>query len=525
MAINKIEIQDEKGEVYYPHTDSSVVFNRNGETLESDLVDINSKLTNTQVEDLLIKSKILGAKLGEDEYTVKPLYDVSINKFGTYWMNNGVLTNNPDVRNRVNTPIIHMTEGVEVDFRFPSDFMWCSIKCSDDKGNNAADEKKYLDGNKYYLPPGYRVFQFKHVTDRDFTESEKNTLCLSVFEQVYSNSVNTMINKIDSNTSGYDFIFPFMTDIHHFPTTDLKWGGNIKNYNIRHLKGLVELTNKFLVDCTVIGGDLSYDWTTMDLFKGFIKDVGKESQKANSPVYFMAGNHDFGDSYNFGKTGANAVLSPAQLNNLLGRAANKNMYYTKDFPQEKIRMIFLNTDDNYILLSDGTTKYPRVPNGNDDETIHVVGNEQGKWLSKALRTPGDGWTIMLFSHVPLRSQTKNSQAIADLINARKSKASKTFTKTNSNTDFSWEFSVDYSKEYDVDIVGWVSGHTHSDTINEFNGIKVITTTLAMGDSTGNGKDDIDTSKTTFDVFCLDKTNRKLDIKRFGSIGSDRSITY
>ena len=111
------------------------------------------------------------------------------------------------------------------------------------------------------------------------------------------------------------------------------------------------------------------------------------------------------------------------------------------------------------------------------------------------------------------------------INARKNKTSKTFTKTNSNTDFSWEFKVDYSKEYDVDIVGWISGHTHSDAINTFNNIKVITVTQAMGDNTGLGRENIDPTKTTFDVFCLDRAKRKLDIKRFGNIGSDRSITY
>lgn len=525
MAVNKIEIQDENGNIYYPHTDSGVVFNKNGESLESDLSNINSKLTYTQTEDLLIKQRVLGAKLINDETTVRPLWDTSINKYGTYWINNGKLTNNPDVKNRVNTPIINIPNEVEVDFRFPADYMWCSIKCSDSSGNNAADEKKYADGNKYVLPAGYRAFQFKHVTDRDLTESEKKTLCVSVFEQLYPAQTTSLVNKINTNVNGYDFIFPFMTDIHHFPTEDLKWGGNIKNYNINHLKGVIELSGKFPIDCTVIGGDLSYDWTTMNIFKGLIKDVSNMAQRTNSPVYFLAGNHDFGDSYNYKKTGKDAVLSPAQLNTLLGRAASNTMYYYKDFPQQKVRLIFLNTDDNYILLSDGTTKYPRVPNGNDDETIHVVGKEQGKWLSEALRTPDEGWAIIFMSHVPLRAQTQNSQAIADLINARKNKTSKTFTKTNSNTDFSWEFKVDYSKEYDVDIVGWISGHTHSDAINNFNNIKVITVTQAMGDNTGLGRENIDPTKTTFDVFCLDRAKRKLDIKRFGNIGSDRSITY
>lgn len=522
---NNAKITDDEGNIFYPHTQTSVVFDKNGENLESNLSSINSKLTYTQTEDLLVKQRVLGAKLINEETKVKPLWDATTNRFGTYWINNGTLTNNSNVKNRVNTPILYVPNEVEVDFRFPPDYLWCSIKCGDTAGNNAIDEKQYTEGNKYVLSAGYRAFQFKHITERDFTESEKNSLVLSVFEQLYPTQVASVINKINSYTDGYDFVFPFITDLHHFPTTDLKWGGNVKNYNINHLRGLIELSGRFPIDCSVIGGDITYDWTTMEIFKSFISDISNMAQITNSPVYFLAGNHDFGDSYNYGKTGVNEVLSPAQLNNLLGRVASKTMYYFKDFPSQKLRLIFLNTDDNYFRNADGTTKYPRVPNGTDDETIHVVGKEQGKWLSEALKTPSNGWAVIFLSHVPLRTQTQNSQAISDLIEARKAKTSKTFTKTNANTDFSWEFAVDYSQEYDVDIVGWISGHTHSDSITTFNNIKVITTTLAMGDSSGNGKDVIDTSKTTFDIFCLDKTNRRLDIKRFGNIGTDRSITY
>lgn len=35
MAIKKIEIQDDKGNIYHPHTSSSVVFLKNGTSLDS----------------------------------------------------------------------------------------------------------------------------------------------------------------------------------------------------------------------------------------------------------------------------------------------------------------------------------------------------------------------------------------------------------------------------------------------------------------------------------------------------------
>lgn len=524
MAINKIEIQDEKGEVYYPHTDSSVVFNRNGETLESDLSNISSKLTYTQTEDLLVKQRVLNSYLSKGGLKLVNVNDPSQNSYDGYWIDNGKLTVGATDKTRVKTPIFKIDKAMDVTFDFPG-YEWCSAKCADSAGNGSIWNKTYAEGSTFHFEPGYYALLFRHNTERELSEAEKSKLVLSYYDEVYSSATAAMVNKINANTNGYDLVFPFITDIHHFPTTDLKWGGNVKNNNVNHLQGLIELSNKFPIDFSVVGGDFSYDWTTMDILKPLIQDVSNRVQKANSPIYFLAGNHDFGDAYNYKKTGKDAVLSPAQLNNLLGRAASNTMYYHKDFPQQKVRLIFLNTDDNYFLLPDGTTKYPRIPAGDDDETIHVVGKEQGKWLSEVLKTPDEGWTIIFMSHVPLRSQTQNSQAISDLIAARKAKTAKTFTKTNSNTDFSWEFSVDYTKEYDVDIVGWISGHTHSDAINTFNNIKVVTVTQAMGDNTGLGKEEIDTSKTTFDVFCLDKANRKLDIKRFGSIGSDRSITY
>lgn len=524
MAVNKIEIQDENGDIYYPHTDSSVVFNKRGSSVNNELSDINSKLTHTQTEDLLVKQRILNSYLNKGGLKLTNVNDPSKNSYDGYWIDNGVLKVGASDKTRVKTPIIKITKAMDVTFDFPG-YEWCSAKCSDASGNGASWDKLYAGGPTHHFEPGYQALLFKHNTGRELSEAEKSRLVLSFYDEIYSSTTTAMVNKLNANTNGYDLIFPFITDIHHFPTDDLKWSGKVKNNNIDHLQGLIELSNKFPIDFSVIGGDMSYDWTTMSIFKPLIQDVSNRAQRANSPVYFLAGNHDFGDAYNYKKTGKDAVLSPAQLNILLGRAVSNTMYYYKDFPQQKVRLIFLNTDDNYILLSDGTTKYPRVPNGNDDETIHVVGNEQGKWLSEALRTPDEGWAIIFMSHVPLRAQTQNSQAIADLINARKNKTSKTFTKTNSNTDFSWEFKVDYSKEYDVDIVGWISGHTHSDAINNFNNIKVITVTQAMGDNTGLGRENIDPTKTTFDVFCLDRANRKLDIKRFGNVGTDRSITY
>lgn len=44
MAIKKVEIQDNLGNVYYPHTDANVVFTKDGKTVEESLVNLENEL-------------------------------------------------------------------------------------------------------------------------------------------------------------------------------------------------------------------------------------------------------------------------------------------------------------------------------------------------------------------------------------------------------------------------------------------------------------------------------------------------
>lgn len=457
--------------------------------------------------------------------------DFNLNlSFNSYQIdsNGQVISPNNGSKIRIITPIFYLDR--DTTFTLANDsVLWTSLKCATSSGAGAVWDKKYTDGKTYTLKKGYNAIVFKHITEGNFIDEDLTLIRLRKHIDIYNDRVEVLKDKILSYASGYDLIFPFMTDIHHFPTTDLKYGGNPNNMNIRHIRGLYSFTNNFDVDFTLIGGDVSFDWTTMDKMKTYIKDVTTECERNASPVVIMGGNHDFGDAYNFGKTGVDSVLSPAQLNLLFNKNNSNTLYFYRDYPDIKTRIIFINTSDSYILQANGTTKYNRCV----DETSHVIGREQAVWLSDvALNTKEDDWNIIFASHVPIRNDTvnnritKNSVAVANIINARKNKTNLILSNTDPNPDFSITLNRNYSSYKSCNIVAWICGHTHTDTITDFNGIKVVTTTLAMGTEAGWGLgDNTDYTKTTFDVFCLDTKNRKLDIKRFGTIGSDRTINY
>ena len=220
MAVNKIEIQDENGDIYYPHTDSSVVFNKRGSSVNNELSDINSKLTHTQTEDLLVKQRILNSYLNKGGLKLTNVNDPSKNSYDGYWIDNGVLKVGASDKTRVKTPIIKITKAMDVTFDFPG-YEWCSAKCSDASGNGASWDKLYAGGPTHHFEPGYQALLFKHNTDRELSEAEKSRLVLSFYDEIYSSATTAMVNKLNANTNGYDLIFPFITDIHHFPTDDL----------------------------------------------------------------------------------------------------------------------------------------------------------------------------------------------------------------------------------------------------------------------------------------------------------------
>ena len=341
-------------------------------------------------------------------------------------------------------------------------------------------------------------------------------IILLLHPQPYREQVDKVLSKVMKED--YDLIVPFITDIHYANFSDLKWHGNIQNNNIERIKALQELNSKLDFDFVVFGGDYSYDWNTIDKMTECMKKLVEENKKIKCPRFYLVGNHDFGDSYNFGKFEPNKCLSNAEVNQILEGSGSDEMYYYLDIPQKETRFIMLNTSDSYIEDNRGLCKYNR----SESEDCHVIRQPQVEWLAnEALNTPKD-WKIVIFSHIPLDWVSNNGIQVMDMINARQSNTSISLRNTNSNSDFNIDFFKDFSSYHKCNILCNISGHLHYDKYFNYGSTKNIVTLLASGKREYLFNSNL--TDTSFDIYCFDYKNSKIDVIRFG-YGYDRTFKY
>lgn len=203
-------------------------------------------------------------------------------------------------------------------------------------------------------------------------------------------------------------------------------------------------------------------------------------------------------------------------------------YYYADDTFHKMRYIVLNTHD--------------IPSDEKDENGFAKYNLFGEfqirepqlnWFAHmALDVPDSSWSVVLCSHendsADERYHTANRALIVGIINAFKRRG-----KFEGKTDWpekSWcnaSVSVDYTNRGGNFIV-WLAGHMHEDRMVELDGIvSVCTDSDSCGWASGlKPKYELGTTKEhIFDVFTVNKKQRKVYITRIGSIGKDREFIY
>lgn len=212
----------------------------------------------------------------------------------------------------------------------------------------------------------------------------------------------------------------------------------------------------------------------------------------------------------------------------------KASYYYVNFPEKKIRFVCL---DLY-----------EMPSNHDSEYDAHAGYRQNQfeWLvDSALKIDSD-WSVIVGTHsapttVTYGTNSVNMNELRTLLEAFKNGTNVTITATDSvygDGTFDLNVEADFSAQGARTLICVMSGHCHWDNIEIVNGISYVTIASAYLDSSmykpwGNNWNDgtgrterfiNDYSSICFDICILDKTNRKLKLKRIG-YGSDREINY
>jgi hypothetical protein len=358
----------------------------------------------------------------------------------------------------------------------------------------------------------------------------------------YSSLIDTKENEIISSIdSENDFVFTLSSDNHSNEAENL--------YTDETLLVQNHVSNNLNVDLIVNCGDsIRYGKDDKAIGIRALKHVMHKFND-NSKLFHLVGNHDYNgvagveqqQSWNITQTEIyNLIGSHLENDNNIVWGNKKRMYFYKDFPNKKIRVIALNS-------SDVTPSY----NTNGNMVVNSLINcgmqqTQLDWLANVALNFNDKvnkteWHTIILSHVGLYTEEEgligtnpsliNRDCVKAILKNFINGTSQSIVYSDNitaNGMFTVNLSVDYTTQGSMSLIGVFSGHSHRDNyINDsVNGIHQITILSGYVD---NGITDIvrtvnDFTEIAFDTIIINKSNQTVTLKRFG-VGSDRSYSY
>lgn len=340
----------------------------------------------------------------------------------------------------------------------------------------------------------------------------------------------TRLNQF-TTISADNFNVGFITDNHH----------QLSSYapnSLAHYAYIAAASRRAPLQAIIAGGDNINGWyaktqkltetrqATTTLFNRV---------KAGTDVFFEMGNHDNGIGQN-GNNTPDTTLSDAEIKAFYQAHSlvygenrdNGSLYGFKDYPDKKVRLIWLNSFDlPYTLNVDGTFKYNFLKQS-------AYQNQQLNWLATtALALPDNTWQTMIFTHCPLpgtfevaAGQTKlsqlNSDVLISVLNAFQNGT--TFKVNDTARELPVSLNCDFTAQGKGTIIGLISGHIHADGQMIYEGINCIETAGSLCYSGDANRVKNTETEDCWDIFSVDTAARKIHAYRFG-FGADRDFTY
>ena len=342
---------------------------------------------------------------------------------------------------------------------------------------------------------------------------------------VFASSLAGIRNKIDKT----NFNVLHMTDVH----TDYGYNAGaytVAQYFWSHITNIQTLQE--LADVAIYNGD-NADCYLKDKEQSMIqqkKFAIKALRKASIPTFINVGNHDNGSpswkrDFN-GKVFPENIITNEEFKDFYSTKEKlfdevreeDSLYFYKDFPDKKIRVVGINTNDNNqdVLNSDGSYKY-----GSHDH--FAVQEKQLKWLADvALKIPAD-YQVLMFGHCPLQADIfDNRECIVNIIESFILGTNQPIKSVLA--DHEVDFTTSFSAQGPQTFIGYICGHYHDEGFNTF-GNSVKFTQARCLNSCFNDETLINTeNEDAWSVVSVDTDVKKVDLIGFGR-ATDRSFTY
>lgn len=311
-----------------------------------------------------------------------------------------------------------------------------------------------------------------------------------------------------------------------------------------HLNAFLEIAEKS--DLSIALGD-----NANGLFPEKERTVADLSLYADKLIYadtdadvaIIPGNHDDGSPKTFAsKLPVNNIITNDEMKEILktadlrfGETRNNgdSLYFFKDYPEKRVRVIALYSEDvpEAVANDEGTLKYPRW-------YWHGYMQAQITWLADvALRNvPADYHTVFM-AHAPLEgsgwndndanAKYVNNDIVIGLIDAFQRGGAYATTSDGGNFGVEWAVSIaaDFSPQGSRTVVGWFNGHKHRERIfTPADSTAKFPMIWLLNDVCGSAKDvgtDKEYAMTTIEI---NTATRTVNLKGFGR-ATNRSYNY
>lgn len=201
--------------------------------------------------------------------------------------------------------------------------------------------------------------------------------------QEYVNEIDSVISRVNSVRKTNSLIFPMFSDL-HVDSVDSPEA-------VKLLDALSVICSELQPTAIIdLGDNLSmlgrkHHVSNLQVSRILIDLFDAMHKITNCPLFLVNGNHDAVGTDFFKPDLWNQIIR-GKYDNTLARVDEHGSYYYVDYPDAKLRMVYLSIPHESDLAAANPTP------------LWSFGSEQLKWLKEvALDTPD---SILLFSHVP-----------------------------------------------------------------------------------------------------------------------------